>query len=144
MLSGSCPVNSDSNGSKPSIVSPEPYPVMPSSVSTRTRVASKWRRGTGSQAAWNGGSRGSRIRISRIAVIFTPGRFAPAWGHAIWGCGRSSRWGQSTPGDQLDEGLQVGRQRAVGPGERDELPDHPEGAAGAQAETEGLTWRAQG
>ena len=50
MLSGSRPVNRDSNGSKPSIVSPEPYPVMPSSVSTRTRVASKWRRGTGSQA----------------------------------------------------------------------------------------------
>ena len=53
------------------MVSPEPYPVTPSSVSTRTRVASKARRGTGSQAARNGGSSGSRIRSSRIAVIFT-------------------------------------------------------------------------
>jgi hypothetical protein len=52
----------------------------------------------------------------------------------------SGRWGQVTPADQLDEGLQVGRQRAVGLGERDELPDHPEGAAGAQAE---LTGRSQ-
>ena len=56
------------------MVSPEPYPVTPSSVSTRTSVASKCLRGTGSQAARNGGSSGSRIRSSRIAVIFTAGR----------------------------------------------------------------------
>jgi hypothetical protein len=73
MASGSRPVNKGSNGSKPSIVSPEPCPVTPSSVSTVTKVASKWRRGTGSQAAWNGGSRGSRIRSSRMLVIFTRG-----------------------------------------------------------------------
>jgi hypothetical protein len=71
MASGSRPVNSGSNGSKPSMVSPEPYPVTPWSVCTVTSVASKWRRGTGSQAAWNGGSSGSRIRSSRIEVIFT-------------------------------------------------------------------------
>src|SRR5215471_4613561 len=53
------------------MVSPEPYPVTPSSVSTRTRVASKARRGTGSQAARSGGSSGSRIRSSQMAVIFT-------------------------------------------------------------------------
>jgi hypothetical protein len=73
MDSGSRPVNSGSNGSKPSIVSPEPYPVTPSSVSTVTRVASKWRRGTGSQAGWKGGSRGSRIRSSRMLVILIRG-----------------------------------------------------------------------
>ena len=72
--SGSRPTNSSANGSKPSMVSPEPYPVTPSSVSTRTSVASKWRRGTGSQAARNGGSSGSRSRSSRIAVIFMAGR----------------------------------------------------------------------
>src|SRR5215472_12162471 len=53
------------------MVSPEPYPVTPSSVSTRTRVASKARRGTGSQEARSGGSSGSRIRSRRTAVIFT-------------------------------------------------------------------------
>ena len=53
-------------------------PVTPSSVSTRTSVASKWRRGTGSQAARNGGSSGSRSRSSRIAVIFTAARAGAA------------------------------------------------------------------
>jgi hypothetical protein len=53
------------------MVSPEPYPVMPASVSTRTRVASKCRRGTGSHAASKGGSSTSRIRSRRIVVIFT-------------------------------------------------------------------------
>src|SRR6516225_9155821 len=62
------------------MVSPEPYPVTPSSVSTRTRVASKACRGTGSQAARSGGSSGSRIRSSRMAVIFTtvPARRMPS------------------------------------------------------------------
>ena len=68
---GSWPTNRSAYVSKPSIVSPEPYPVRPSSVSTRTSVASNQRRGTGSQAARNGGSRGRRSRSSRIAVIFT-------------------------------------------------------------------------
>ena len=40
--------------------SPEPMPVRPASVCTRTIVASKCVRGLVSQLAWNGGSSGSR------------------------------------------------------------------------------------
>ena len=54
MASGSWPMNRCSNASNPSIVSPDPMPVTPSSVSTRTMVAANERRGTGSQAAGNG------------------------------------------------------------------------------------------
>src|SRR3954454_10220131 len=57
------------------MVSPEPIPEMRSSVSTRTRVASKCRRGWGSHAAANGGSSGRRSRSTLIDVIFT-------WGNA--------------------------------------------------------------
>ena len=52
-------MNRCSNASKPSIVSPDPMPTTPSSVSTRTIVAAKSVRGTGSHAAGNGGSSGS-------------------------------------------------------------------------------------
>src|ERR1700759_1514461 len=53
------------------MVSPEPTPLTPSSVSTVTSVASKCRRGWGSHAAANGGSSGSRSRSTLIDVIFT-------------------------------------------------------------------------
>ena len=58
MSSGSCSTKSSVNRSKPSIVSPEPIPEIPSSVSTTTSVASTAWRGSGSQAAENGGSSG--------------------------------------------------------------------------------------
>jgi hypothetical protein len=69
MAIGSCPMNRWPNSSNPLIVSPLPMPTRPSSVSTRTIVASKCRRGTGSHAASNGGSSGSRSRWVLIAVI---------------------------------------------------------------------------
>src|SRR5215510_9445285 len=68
--SGFLPRKSPAYGSKPSMVSPEPSPTRPSSVSTRTIVASKRVRGTGSHAARNGGSSGSRRRLSSTFVIF--------------------------------------------------------------------------
>ena len=43
----------------------------PSSVSTRTIVTAKERRGSGSHAASNGGSRGTTSRCSRTAVMRT-------------------------------------------------------------------------
>ena len=46
---------------------PEPMPTTPSSVSTRTSVTANAVRGTGSQAAGNGGSSGTVSRWSRIA-----------------------------------------------------------------------------
>ena len=64
-------MNRCSKASKPSIVSPDPMPTTPSSVSTRTIVAAKERRGTGSQAAGNGGSSGSTRRSRRMPVIRT-------------------------------------------------------------------------
>ena len=66
-------MNRCSNASKPSIVSPEPMPTTPSSVSTRTIVAANDRRGIGSHAAGNGGSSGTTSRSRRIAVIRTSG-----------------------------------------------------------------------
>ena len=71
MASGSCPTNRCSNASKPSIVSPDPTPTTPSSVSTRTIVAANERRGCGSQAAANGGSSGTISRSRRMAVMRT-------------------------------------------------------------------------
>src|SRR5687768_14496636 len=71
MASGSCPTNKCSYASKPSIASPDPTPVTPSSVSTRTIVTGKVRRGSGSQAAANGGSSGTTRRCSRTALIRT-------------------------------------------------------------------------
>ena len=56
-------MNRCSNASNPSIVSPDPIPTTPSSVSTRTIVAANERRGTGSQAAGNGGSSGRRQAV---------------------------------------------------------------------------------
>src|SRR5262249_43371214 len=50
---------------------------MPSSVRTRTKVASKCVRGTGSHAAMKGGSSGSLSRSTSIAVIFTSLRSLP-------------------------------------------------------------------
>ena len=70
MSSGSSPRNRCSTASKPAMVSPEPMPVTPSSVCTRTIVASKCRRGSGSQAAASGGSSSSRSRSRVMAVIF--------------------------------------------------------------------------
>src|SRR4051794_10532072 len=72
MASGSWPMKRCSKASKPSIVSPEPMPTKPSSVSTRTMVTANEVRGTGSQAAGNGGSRGTRRRWRRMAPILTP------------------------------------------------------------------------
>ncbi len=71
IASGSCAMNRCSNASNPSIVSPEPRPVTPSSVSTRTIVTGNSVRGTGSQAAAKGGSSGTRSRWSRMALILT-------------------------------------------------------------------------
>src|SRR3954470_7463682 len=71
MASGSRPMNRCWYASKPSIVSPEPTPTTPSSVSTRTSVMGKTVRGTGSHAAGNGGSSGTRRRWIRMAVIST-------------------------------------------------------------------------
>src|SRR3954447_26290070 len=73
--SGSCPMNSDSNAANPSIVSPDPTPTTPSSVSIRTIVTGNSVRGTGSHAAGNGGSSGIRSRSSRIAVIRIAGQY---------------------------------------------------------------------
>src|SRR5262245_46604449 len=69
MASGSSPTNRCSKASNPSIVSPEPRPKTPSSVSTRTLVTGNVVRGTGSHAAANGGSSGTTSRASRTAVM---------------------------------------------------------------------------
>src|SRR5689334_81755 len=75
IASGSCPTNSDSKASKPSIVSPDPIPTTPSSVSTRTTVTGNVVRGTGSHAAGNGGSSGTTSRSVRMAVICMRGQY---------------------------------------------------------------------
>src|SRR3954470_15155725 len=71
MRSGSWPRKRCSNASKPSIVSPDPIPTRPWSVTTRTTVAENDRRGTGSHAATNGGDSGVRSRSSSIRSIST-------------------------------------------------------------------------
>src|SRR4029077_11461677 len=58
---------------KPSIRSPDPTPVKPASVCTRTMVASQWWRGLVSQLAWKGGSNARRCCVISIAVIVTFG-----------------------------------------------------------------------
>src|SRR4051794_37878091 len=70
MASGSWPMKRCSKLANPSIVSPEPIPTTPSSVSTRTSVTANDVLGRGSQAAGNGGSSGTASRTVRIAVIF--------------------------------------------------------------------------
>src|SRR5260370_19628865 len=65
------------------MVSPDPRPTIPSSVSTRTTVASKWARGTWSQAAWKGGSSGSRSRRSLMPVIFNSLTFVEGVGRVL-------------------------------------------------------------
>src|SRR5215210_8473206 len=54
----------------PSMVSPEPRPTTPSSVSTRTSVTANDVLGRGSHAAGKAGSSGTARRTVRIAVIF--------------------------------------------------------------------------
>src|SRR5260370_25762541 len=65
------------------MVSPDPRPTIPSSVSTRTTVASKGARGTWSQAAWKGGSSGSRSRRSLMPVIFISLTFVEGVGRVL-------------------------------------------------------------
>src|SRR5689334_2951527 len=69
IASGSRPMNRCAKASNPSIVSPDPTPTTPSSVSTRTIVTGKRVRGSGSHAAGNGGSSGTTSRSRRMAVI---------------------------------------------------------------------------
>ena len=69
MASGSSPMNRCSKASNPSIVSPEPIPTTPSSVSTRTIVTGNDDRGTGSHAASNGGSSGTTTRVRPMRLI---------------------------------------------------------------------------
>ncbi len=71
IASGSVPRKWSTCGAKPAMVSPEPMPTTPSSVSTRTTVAAKRRRGSGSHAACMGGSRAISCSVTRMAVIFT-------------------------------------------------------------------------
>src|SRR4051812_44563862 len=85
IASGSRPTKRSAYASKPSIVSPEPTPTSPSSVSTRTTVAAKLARGTGSQAAENGGSSDRTSRSSLIAVMRTDSSIAPSGRHRAGG-----------------------------------------------------------
>ena len=95
-------MNSPSNASNPSMVSPEPIPTTPSSVSTRTIVTGKTVRGTGSQAAGNGGSSGTLNRSSRIAVIRMPGQYRRP--DPMRYCRRTSRGtGSRRSQDQMDQ-----------------------------------------
>src|SRR5262249_51244034 len=81
--SGSCPMKRLSCPSKPSMRSPEPTPMSPVSVVTRTRVASKCTRGLVSQLALKAGASGRRWGLMTTAAVLCPGADGGLGGGAL-------------------------------------------------------------